>query len=91
MRQGQESANLTAPCSGRGKGAHESRARHSPPSRHHLGEAAACLGRYPGVARELELGCEELRGAARALGRVTGAIDTEQVLDSIFSEFCIGK
>lgn len=61
------------------------------PSRHHLGEAAACLGRYPRVAAELELGCEELRGAARALGRVTGAIDTEQVLDQLFAEFCIGK
>ena len=59
--------------------------------RHHLAEAAACLARYSAVAAEFELGCEELRAAARALGRVTGAIDTEQVLDSIFSEFCIGK
>jgi tRNA modification GTPase len=40
---------------------------------------------------QLELQCEELRAAARALGRVTGAIDPEQVLDSLFSEFCIGK
>lgn len=40
---------------------------------------------------ELEVACEELRGAARALGRVTGAIDTEQVLDSVFAHFCIGK
>jgi tRNA modification GTPase len=40
---------------------------------------------------QLEVACEELRVAARALGRVTGAIDTEAVLDSIFSEFCIGK
>ena len=40
---------------------------------------------------QLEVACEELRAAARALGRVTGAIDTEAVLDSIFTEFCIGK
>jgi len=39
----------------------------------------------------LEVAAEELRAAAAALGRVTGAIDTENVLDSIFSEFCIGK
>lgn len=40
---------------------------------------------------EIELACEELRAAARALGRVVGAIDTEEVLSSLFSEFCIGK
>ena len=41
--------------------------------------------------REVELAAEELRCAARSLGRLTGAIDTEEVLDSIFAEFCIGK
>lgn len=40
---------------------------------------------------ELELATEELRCAARALGSITGAIETEEVLDAIFSEFCIGK
>lgn len=40
---------------------------------------------------ELELAAEDLRAAAAALGRVTGAIGTEAVLDSLFSEFCIGK
>jgi tRNA modification GTPase len=39
----------------------------------------------------VEVAAEELRAAARALGRVTGTLDTEAVLDSIFSEFCIGK
>ncbi|EFN51868.1 hypothetical protein CHLNCDRAFT_8246, partial [Chlorella variabilis] len=41
--------------------------------------------------QHLEVQCEEVRAAARALGRVTGAIDTAMVLDSLFCEFCIGK
>ena len=27
----------------------------------------------------------------RALGEVIGAVDVEQILDSVFSQFCIGK
>lgn len=38
-----------------------------------------------------ELFAEELRLASRALGRVTGRVDVEDVLDKIFSSFCIGK
>lgn len=38
-----------------------------------------------------ELVAEELRAAAMELGRLTGAIDVEDLLGSIFSEFCIGK
>lgn len=38
-----------------------------------------------------ELVAEELRAAAVALGRLTGAIDVEDLLSSIFSQFCIGK
>jgi tRNA modification GTPase len=34
---------------------------------------------------------EELRRAAAALGRLTGRIDVEDVLDAIFEDFCIGK
>ena len=59
--------------------------------RHHLGEAVAALQAYEAAQGQLEVAAEELRAAARTLGRVTGAIDTEQVLDEIFSEFCIGK
>lgn len=40
---------------------------------------------------QLEIAAEELRAAAKALGRVTGVIDTEDLLDAIFAEFCIGK
>ena len=38
-----------------------------------------------------ELKAEELRIAARHLGRLTGIIDVEEVLGAIFAEFCIGK
>ncbi|KAJ2082630.1 mitochondrial splicing system protein [Coemansia sp. RSA 988] len=37
------------------------------------------------------LGAEELRKASKALGRITGRVDIEDVLDALFSEFCIGK
>ncbi len=40
---------------------------------------------------DLELRAEELRSAAVALGRITGRIDVEDVLDHVFSRFCIGK
>jgi tRNA modification GTPase len=38
-----------------------------------------------------ELAAEDLRLAARALGRITGAVDIDEVLDVIFRDFCIGK
>ncbi|KAG0098744.1 tRNA modification GTPase gtpbp3, mitochondrial [Podila epicladia] len=37
------------------------------------------------------LGAEELRHAATDLGRITGRVDVEEVLDVVFREFCIGK
>ena len=44
------------------------------------------------VAREEPvLAAEELRYAAQAIAKVTGRIDVENVLDVVFSEFCIGK
>ncbi len=39
----------------------------------------------------LELRAEELRSAATALGRITGKVDVEDLLDVIFRDFCIGK
>jgi tRNA modification GTPase len=39
----------------------------------------------------LELAAEDVRLAARALDRITGRIDPEEVLGRIFSTFCIGK
>ncbi|NQU57614.1 MAG: tRNA uridine-5-carboxymethylaminomethyl(34) synthesis GTPase MnmE [Rhodospirillales bacterium] len=42
-------------------------------------------------AVESELMSEDLRLASRELGRITGRVDVEDLLDLIFSEFCIGK
>ena len=39
----------------------------------------------------IELCAENLRLAARALGKITGKIDVEEILGKIFSSFCIGK
>lgn len=38
-----------------------------------------------------ELLAEDIRLATRALGRITGRVDVEDLLDVIFSKFCIGK
>ncbi len=38
-----------------------------------------------------ELLAEDLRLALRAIGRVTGRVDVEEVLDFVFRDFCIGK
>jgi tRNA modification GTPase len=47
--------------------------------------------RRAGGAEEAELAAEDLRLAARALGRITGRVDVEDILDVIFRDFCIGK
>lgn len=44
-----------------------------------------------GEERGQELRAEELRLAADRLGRIVGAVDVEDLLDVIFSQFCIGK
>ena len=62
------------------------RARH----REALKEASACLERFDANA-PLELTCEELRLAAQAIGKITGKILVDDVLDLVFSRFCIGK
>jgi tRNA modification GTPase len=48
------------------------------------------LVRFPSATKS-ELKAEDLRQAARCLGRITGRVDVEEVLDIIFKEFCIGK
>jgi tRNA modification GTPase len=52
--------------------------------------AADALNRA-GQGADSELVAEDLRLAARALGRVTGRVDVEDLLDVIFLDFCIGK
>ncbi len=53
-------------------------------------EAKAALDRAL-EARQPELKAEDLRLAARAIGKIAGRVDIEDVLDLIFKEFCIGK
>jgi tRNA modification GTPase len=43
------------------------------------------------IAGHEDLVAEELRTAAQALGRLTGRVDVEDILDVIFRDFCIGK
>ncbi|MBV6489274.1 MAG: tRNA modification GTPase MnmE [Pseudorhodoplanes sp.] len=56
-----------------------------------LQEAAEALARAIAVASREDIFAEELRLAARALGRLTGRVDVEDILDAIFRDFCIGK
>jgi tRNA modification GTPase len=55
-----------------------------------LREAVVAL-RAADKAELPELRGEELRTAMQALGRITGAVDVEAILDTVFSAFCIGK
>lgn len=70
--------------------------------RYHMQDCLDCLDRaihlsQIGTLHEQEQDhwlvdlAEELRFAAQALGRVTGEIDVEEVLDELFGSFCIGK
>ena len=73
------------------EGAVITRARH----RRHVEAAAEALERFAMLSGQgymaLDMAAEELRLAASELGRITGAIDVEDVLDVLFSDFCIGK
>jgi len=68
------------------------RARH----KQHLAECIAALRAFDelaslGEGAPLDIAAEELRAAAGELGRITGRIDVEELLDVIFRDFCIGK
>lgn len=60
--------------------------------RQHVEAATEALSRF--LAEDpaaLELRAEDLRIAAHEIGRLTGRVDVEDVLDAVFSRFCIGK
>ena len=40
---------------------------------------------------DFDKAAEDLRLATRSLGKITGKVDVEDILDSIFNDFCIGK
>jgi len=73
------------------EGAVITRARH----RRHVEAASDALQRFEVLSSQgymvLDMAAEELRLASSELGRVTGAIDVEDVLDVLFADFCIGK
>jgi len=57
-----------------------------------LEETALSLRRsVAAVGQGEELVAEDLRAAAYSLGRLLGRVDVEDILDVIFSQFCIGK
>ena len=55
-----------------------------------LTEAAEHLARAASAEAQ-ELFAEDLRLAVRAIGRITGRVDVEDLLDVVFRDFCIGK
>jgi tRNA modification GTPase len=73
------------------EGAMITRARH----RQHVEAAAEALERFVMLSNQgtlaVDMAAEELRLASSELGRITGAVDVEDVLDVLFSDFCIGK
>ncbi len=71
---------------GSGESAPVTRARHVAILREVLAHIEAAQ-----QADALELAAEDLRLAQRALGRMTGTVDVEQLLDVVFADFCIGK
>jgi tRNA modification GTPase len=42
-------------------------------------------------SKEIEMAAEDLRLATRHLGSIVGKVDVEEILGSIFKDFCIGK
>jgi tRNA modification GTPase len=63
-----------------------------PRHRHALRQALAHLQHgLVAPAERPELLAEDLRLAMRAIGRITGVVDVEELLDFVFRDFCIGK
>jgi len=63
-----------------------------PRHRHALQEAREHLRHgVKAPQNQPELLAEDLRLAMRAIGRITGRVDIEELLDFVFRDFCIGK
>ena len=61
--------------------------------RHHLKECLNHLNNFnkKNEAKDFDKGAEDLRLATRHLGMIVGKVDVEEILGSIFNDFCIGK
>lgn len=55
-----------------------------------LGECLQNLSCF-NLHKEIELAAEDIRLACRAIGKITGQVEVDEILDKIFSSFCIGK
>ncbi|MBQ8481802.1 MAG: tRNA uridine-5-carboxymethylaminomethyl(34) synthesis GTPase MnmE [Alphaproteobacteria bacterium] len=55
-----------------------------------LSECLSNLRRF-NLSKEIELSAEDLRLACREIGKITGRVEVDEILDKIFSSFCIGK
>ncbi len=53
-------------------------------------ECVENLARF-NLQKEIELAAEDIRLACRAIGKITGRVEVDEILDKIFSSFCIGK
>ena len=81
--------DLVVPVNSADGGSIITRARHRSALQQAVEALQAVLGHNLGTAPEIA--AEDYRRAADSLGRLTGAIDAEELLGSIFSSFCIGK
>ncbi len=43
------------------------------------------------MSKEIELASEDIRLACRAIGKITGEVEVNEILNNIFDNFCIGK
>lgn len=59
----------------------------------HRGELQAALSQLElfSINKSLEINAEYLRLAGEHIGRITGKVSVNEILDNIFSKFCIGK
>eukprot|EP00934_Nitzschia_sp_Nitz4_P006223 Nitzschia sp. Nitz4//scaffold16_size188269//47178//48977//NITZ4_001783-RA/size188269-processed-gene-0.49-mRNA-1//-1//CDS//3329538493//6213//frame0 len=87
----QQVLERTSADDGNAQGAIITRVRH----RQHVQAAVEALERFEDWSQQgsmaVDMAAEELRLASSELGRITGAVDVEDVLDVLFADFCIGK
>jgi tRNA modification GTPase len=57
-------------------------------------DCVACLDKYfelSATGGDTVLVAQQVRKALRHIGKITGHVSTEQILDVIFKDFCVGK
>ena len=61
--------------------------------RENLKQCIIHLNNFEGksMTKDFDKAAEDLRLATRNLGKIVGKVDVEEILGSIFNDFCIGK